>query len=288
MINKNSRIKYEIKGYRKTLKVYEDKVIIAPDRGMLSSFFVASNDVVFTYEVLDTVDYSLSEKQSTLTFYEEGEKTAATIAKAVRSASPFYTSGSLSLQELDQIGKYLKPNVFISIEVDKIEEIKEAKDFIKSHLNKNKNKNEINVLNYGVADEIRKFKQLLDDGIINQSEFDEKKRQLLFPNNFTTSNIIKIIQDKEEKAISQSDAEYESKDAEEELRLNSENLSKKNSDLGEQAKSYLNKLLKNGYKLEETIIKNNLLLWVFQVKSNGARFEINSIEELRNLANNFK
>ena len=29
------------------------------------------------------------------------------------------------------------------------------------------------------ADEIRKFKQLLDDGIISQSEFDEKKKQLL-------------------------------------------------------------------------------------------------------------
>ena len=33
--------------------------------------------------------------------------------------------------------------------------------------------------NISVADEIKKFKELLDLGIINQAEFDEKKKQLL-------------------------------------------------------------------------------------------------------------
>lgn len=32
---------------------------------------------------------------------------------------------------------------------------------------------------FSSADELRKFKQLLDDGIITQEEFDEKKKQLL-------------------------------------------------------------------------------------------------------------
>lgn len=80
----------------------------------------------------------------------------------------------------------------------------------------------------------------------------------------------------------------ESMAAEEKLRTSTEKISEKISALSDQAKSYLEVILRNGYKLEETLIKNNSLIWVFQAKSNGSRFEINSIEELRSLAGNFK
>lgn len=80
----------------------------------------------------------------------------------------------------------------------------------------------------------------------------------------------------------------ESMEAEEKLRMSSEKIAKNISVLSDQAKSYLEVILRNGYKLEETLIKNNSLIWIFQAKSNGSRFEINSIEELRSLASNFK
>lgn len=37
----------------------------------------------------------------------------------------------------------------------------------------------VQIQQVSAADELRKFKQLLDDGIISQAEFDEKKKQLL-------------------------------------------------------------------------------------------------------------
>ena len=80
----------------------------------------------------------------------------------------------------------------------------------------------------------------------------------------------------------------ESMEEEEKLRASSEKIAKNISVLSDQAKSYLEVILRNGYKLEETLIKNNSLIWIFQAKSNGSRFEINSIEELRSLASNFK
>lgn len=43
-----------------------------------------------------------------------------------------------------------------------------------SHVNKSKS-----ALEYGVTDELRKYKELLDDGVISQEEFEVKKKQLL-------------------------------------------------------------------------------------------------------------
>ena len=45
--------------------------------------------------------------------------------------------------------------------------------------NENENANVKNEKNFSVADEIRKFKSLLDDGIITQEEFDAQKKKLL-------------------------------------------------------------------------------------------------------------
>lgn len=51
-------------------------------------------------------------------------------------------------------------------------------DFFSNVNNSNKMTNESKV-SISVADEIAKFKKLLDDGVISQEEFDKKKKQLL-------------------------------------------------------------------------------------------------------------
>ena len=50
---------------------------------------------------------------------------------------------------------------------------------VKKNENENENANLKNEKNFSVADEIRKFKSLLDDGIITQEEFDAQKKKLL-------------------------------------------------------------------------------------------------------------
>lgn len=57
----------------------------------------------------------------------------------------------------------------------------EIKEFIENH-KRNKNKPQEHVTSdaqFSVADEILKFKQLLDMGVITQEEFDKKKKELL-------------------------------------------------------------------------------------------------------------
>ena len=42
-----------------------------------------------------------------------------------------------------------------------------------------KKKTTVKTSQVGIADEIRKFKELLDDGVITQEDFDKKKKDLL-------------------------------------------------------------------------------------------------------------
>ena len=51
-------------------------------------------------------------------------------------------------------------------------------DAINKARNKQESNNSTNIA-ISSADEIRKYKELLDDGIITQAEFEDKKRKLL-------------------------------------------------------------------------------------------------------------
>lgn len=57
--------------------------------------------------------------------------------------------------------------------------MKEIKEYIEKRIITIKSQSKVVTVGSSTADEIRKFKQLLDEGIITQSEFDEKKKQLL-------------------------------------------------------------------------------------------------------------
>lgn len=68
-----------------------------------------------------------------------------------------------------------------------IENCKEIYNVINALINENRNEksppatqiNDVKIPNSNIADEIRKYKQLFDDGIITKEEFEAKKKQLL-------------------------------------------------------------------------------------------------------------
>ena len=74
---------------------------------------------------------------------------------------------------------YDNDNAFVYVKRSLNDEVSSAKSFIENQMIKSKQASRTVVNTLSPADELRKFKQLLDDGIINQAEFDEKKKQLL-------------------------------------------------------------------------------------------------------------
>ena len=89
---------------------------------------------------------------------------------------------------------FMHPNVFqgsrpfgamtltgneVHFKKDALSFMKEIKEYIEKRIITIKSQSKVVTVGSSAADEIRKFKQLLDEGIITQSEFDEKKKQLL-------------------------------------------------------------------------------------------------------------
>ncbi len=59
------------------------------------------------------------------------------------------------------------------------QQAKDIKNYIENIIVKNENQQKNIIQSISNADEIKKYKELLDEGIITQEEFDVKKRQLL-------------------------------------------------------------------------------------------------------------
>ncbi len=66
----------------------------------------------------------------------------------------------------------------ILIDYNTLEMAKSVYSFIERRRNEIQNKGN-NISSFSVADELKKFKELLDMGIITQEEFDKKKKDLL-------------------------------------------------------------------------------------------------------------
>lgn len=103
---------------------------------------------------------------------------------AVQYKEPGLTTGYLQIvligsQEVKGgVSKAVKDENSILFNKKEKNEILEIKDYIESYIY-NKNKKQDNVQSISVADEILKFKQLLDMGAITQEEFDIKKKELI-------------------------------------------------------------------------------------------------------------
>lgn len=73
----------------------------------------------------------------------------------------------------------------------------------------------------------------------------------------------------------------------EKIDKNQSDMSRKITSINLEAQPYIDIVLRNQYKLTKTTVQNGEVVWEFQVISNGEVFEINSLEQLKELAKNF-
>jgi hypothetical protein len=155
-----------ISGINKTLIVYEDKVVLEAEKAGLGASLMglSQGQKTFIYESISSIEF----KEATLT---------------TNGYIHFNVQGDSGTNSVAGIGKilmnYQNDNRFDYSQRKLNEAALKAKNYIESSMIKVKRMPQAVVNTLSAADELRKFKQLLDDGIINQAEFDEKKKQLL-------------------------------------------------------------------------------------------------------------
>lgn len=152
---------YDIEGVRgRSLKVYEDKCIISTrvNMGSLLTGNVTDGDKTIYYADVLGVQY----KASSMTIGYLQLETASSQMNNRRDN--FFNENSFTFDDklndkMDEVAKYVQ---------QKVEEAKSKK-----------NAPTVVAAAVSAADELKKFKELLDLGIITQEEFDAKKKQLL-------------------------------------------------------------------------------------------------------------
>lgn len=150
---------YELNGgVAKILKVYDDHCVLVAQKNFMS--FMTQNllngDKDFYYSNLTSVQFKQASKwiNGYIQFEYPGSHS---------SANDFNSENSFAFQlsKLDN------------------ETASKAVDFIKSKIREAKNPTQTVINATSAADELKKFKDLLDAGIITQDEFDAKKKELL-------------------------------------------------------------------------------------------------------------
>ena len=151
---------FNIDGDGADLEVYEDKIVIKR-KGLLSAATMRADKTIFIKSI-----------------------------GSINLKSPGFIGGGIldfgtgnSNETINIIGSGLLTqfgdNSFVYFKKSHPEVLK-AKEYIEKRMAELKSATPaVQVQQLSPADELRKFKQLLDDGIITQSEFDEKKKQLL-------------------------------------------------------------------------------------------------------------
>lgn len=159
------KLYYEINGNMgTTLKVYETYCTISMTNGGKALLFkgiqgaMAGEKKFFYSDITGTQFKNLG----MTTGYLQFEFPGANSINAMKSENSFTFSATIGTSK----HKELK------------EKMQEVADFIKEKIHNNKNNSDV-ISGGSVADELLKFKQLLDSGIISQEEFDKKKQELL-------------------------------------------------------------------------------------------------------------
>lgn len=153
--------KYELHGSRgRVLEVYQDKCIITTNVTLGSIVTGTMSDGEKTIYYVDCVGVQFKRKGVTLG-YLQLETAGSTVS---RKGGNFFNENTFTYGD-----------DFITDE-----EIEEVYQYIKQRIEECKNNKNMPVSSFtSGADEIKKFKELLDLGIITQEEFDAKKKQLL-------------------------------------------------------------------------------------------------------------
>ena len=154
--------------------------------GLVYSFDGGSGDILEVYE-----NYIIIKHKGLLNALSMGLKGDKTIYYSDISAIEFkepgmFTSGMIQFSILggnENIGGYLSAHTDENtiIFTNNVPYAKQIRDYINNRIKEiktNKN-NQVVQQAFSAADEIKKFKDLLDVGVISQEEFEAKKKQLL-------------------------------------------------------------------------------------------------------------
>lgn len=149
---------YQLKGWGCSMTVYEDRCVISGGKNALSAFTgrALSGNKEFYYSDLTAVQY----------------KEASTL---INGFIQFEYPGSRSGDNFGSENSFIfaKQNIDPKI-------MREVFEFIQNKIREAKERRNTPVGNaFSPAEELQKFKGLLDAGIISQEEFDAKKKQLL-------------------------------------------------------------------------------------------------------------
>ena len=182
-----SEPKFKLTGPLKNLTVYEDRLVLSTKGGMLTN--VREN--TFDYNSISSIEFMPASLMVVgyILFVIQGNE-----------------GKFLNLDLARGIGNAAKDNAF-AFKPECNDDAKAAKNYIESQIKKLRNNASSNAFSGSAADEIRKFKQLLDEGIINKSEFDEKKNILLGSMQNSVSNKATINENEIDKDIQSSGQE---------------------------------------------------------------------------------
>lgn len=151
---------YNIKGVRgRSLKVFADRVVITVTAGM-GSFItgnISDGEKIIYYS--DCVGLQFKESGVQIG-YLQFETAARTMNNAT---SNFFNENSFTFD----------------LSVTTNEKMKEVRDYVQGQIQNYKRSQGMSNQSISPAEELKKFKELLDMGIITQEEFDAKKKQLL-------------------------------------------------------------------------------------------------------------
>lgn len=160
-----SELIYDLKGARgRKMKVYEDKVVITVKPGIGS--FITGNALDGEKTIYYSDCLGVQFKKAGLTIGYLQFETASGIMNNKKSNhfnentftwDRMFIEGELTNEEMEKVADYVKERV----------------DYYKQ------NRNTPVVAASTPADEIKKYKELLDMGVITLEEFDAKKKQLL-------------------------------------------------------------------------------------------------------------
>lgn len=155
---------YDLIGVRgRRMKVYEDRVAIKVDVTVGSFLTHNVSDGEKTIYYADCIGVQFKESGSLLIGYIQLETASAMMNN---KNSNFFNENTFTFDET-------------CYGAETNQKMREVEVYIKNKVSEYKNKGTQVVAAASAADEILKFKELLDMGIITQEEFDAKKKQLM-------------------------------------------------------------------------------------------------------------
>lgn len=159
----------ELKGANGKIIVYEDKVIISRKTAMGYLIQGAMEDKTFYYKDLTNVEFRKP------TIWANGYiKFIVAGTREVDHITSFF-----SMQTSEEAARDTNALIVRAFRKKVVIESEKIYNLIMEKLEEHKNSHKSNNTNFSIANEILKFKELLDNGIITKDEFEKKKQELL-------------------------------------------------------------------------------------------------------------